>query len=70
MSGRSTQSSGLHGEHLVQLDAKAARVAERWRATNRVARVAILAGPMLQLYLMHIYATIASLPTLAVGVLR
>ena len=58
----------LHGEHLLQLDVKAARVAERWRAVNRVALVALLAGSTLQLYLMHIYATIASLPTLAVGV--
>ena len=54
-----------HGEHLLELDAKAARVARRWGAANRVALVALLAGSTLQLYLMHIYATIAALPVLA-----
>ena len=59
-----------HAEHLVQLDAKAVLIAQRWRAVNRVALVALLAGSTLQIYLMHIYATIAGLPTLAVGVLH
>lgn len=60
----------LHRHYLAQQDAEAARLIERWRAATRVALVVLLAGSALQLYLMHVYATIAALPTLGIGVFR
>ena len=59
--------ASLHGEYLAGRAAQARAMAQRWRAATRVSLVALLAGATLQLYLIHIYATIAALPTLGVG---
>ena len=58
----------LHGEYLARQDARACLMAQRWRAATRVSLVALLAGAALQLYLIHVYATIAALPTLGVTI--
>ena len=55
-----------HGEYLAAQDARASFVAQRWRAATRISLVALLAGATLQIYLIHVYATIAALPTLGV----
>ena len=60
----------LHSHYLAQKDAEAARLMERSRAATRMALVVLLAGSTLQFYLMHVYATIAALPTLSIGVLH
>ncbi len=56
----------LHSEYLSGRDARAFLVAQRWRAATRIPLLALLAESTLQLYLIHIYATIAALPTVAV----
>jgi hypothetical protein len=38
---------------------------DRWRIANRAALLFLLAGATLQLYFLHVYATIAAMPTLA-----
>lgn len=57
----------LHREYLAQTEVAALRVALRWRAAKRIALMALLAGAALQFYLLHVYATIAALPTLAIS---
>ena len=59
-----------HSEYLAQRDAEAARIAEHWRAASRIALVVLLAGSILQLYLMHVYAVIAALPTIGPVILH
>lgn len=59
----------LHCAYLAQRDVETARAFARWQATKRIALSALLAGAILQLYLLHVYTTIAVLPTLSVGVL-
>ena len=59
-----------HSRYLTEKDAEAARSVERWRAATRISLVVLLAGSTLQLYLMHVYATIAALPALGIGMLH
>ena len=56
----------LHSELLAEREARAAAIGQRWRTATRISLLALLAGSTFQLYLMHVYATIAALPTLGV----
>lgn len=58
----------LHSEYLAQQEAAALRLNLRWRAAGRIALSILLAGAILQLYMLHVYATIAALPTLGLTV--
>ena len=58
----------LHCTYLAERDAETARASERWQAAKRIALSALLAGAILQLYLLHVYTTIAALPILRAGV--
>ncbi len=58
----------LHCAYLARRDAETVRASARWRAANRIALSFLLAGAVLQLYLLHVYTTIAALPSLGVGV--
>lgn len=60
----------LHREYLLEEKARTARVSLRWQAVSRIALLVLFAAATLQLYLMHVYATIAALPTLGVAVLH
>ena len=60
----------LPGEYLAERQAQAERLGARWRAASRVALLVLLAGATLQLYFLHVYATIAAMPTLAVALLN
>lgn len=43
---------------------------QRWRAASRMALLVLLAGSVLQYYLLHVYVSIATLPVVAVALVR
>jgi hypothetical protein len=57
----------FHERYLAQGEAAALRRAVRCRRATRIALHALLAGAAMQLYMLHVYAAIAALPTLVVA---
>jgi hypothetical protein len=60
----------LSAERLRWRETRTNQTLQRWRAASRMALLVLLAGSLLQYYLLHVYLSIATLPVVAVALLR